>query len=77
MIFEGPDGFRIFCDECLVGTEVGVTAARGVLLQEIVRNCRGSESLAVFTPGLAALIRDVLFFLRALNPESPLWPPCS
>ena len=50
-ILEGPDGFRIFCDECLVGTEAGVTAARGVLLQEIVRSCRASESLAVFHAG--------------------------
>ena len=50
-VVEEPDGFRIFCDECYVGTEAGVTAARGVLLQEIVRSCRARESLAVFHAG--------------------------
>jgi hypothetical protein len=46
-----PDGFHIFCGQCYVGTEAGVTAARGVLLQEIVRSCRARESLAVFHAG--------------------------
>jgi len=46
-----PDGFHIFCGQCYVGTEAGVTAARGVLLQEIVRSCRSRESLAVFHAG--------------------------
>jgi hypothetical protein len=50
-VVEAPDGFRIFCDELFVGTEAGLTAARGVLLQEIVRNCRARECLAVFHAG--------------------------
>ena len=50
-VVEESDGFRIFCDETCVGTEQGVTAARGVLLQEIVRRCRGRDCLAVFHAG--------------------------
>ena len=50
-ISEEPDGFRIFCGENYVGTEAGVTAVRGLLLQEIVRSCRGRENLAVFHAG--------------------------
>jgi len=48
---EDPDGFRIFCDACCVGSEEGLTAARGVLLQEIVRRCRDRDCLAVFHAG--------------------------
>jgi len=50
-VVEDPDGFRIFCDACCVGSEEGLTAARGVLLQEIVRRCRDRDCLAVFHAG--------------------------
>jgi hypothetical protein len=50
-VVEDPDGFRIFCDERYVGSEEGITAARGVLLQEIVRRCRDRDCLAVFHAG--------------------------
>jgi hypothetical protein len=50
-VVEDPDGFRIFCDERYVGSEEGITAARGVLLQEIVRSCRDRDCLAVFHAG--------------------------
>jgi hypothetical protein len=47
-VVEESDGFRIFCDECCVASEQAVGAARAVLLQEIVRCCRGRDNLAVF-----------------------------
>jgi hypothetical protein len=50
-VVEGQDGFCIFRDECWVASEEGVTAARGVLLQEIVRSCRARDCLAVFHAG--------------------------
>jgi Coenzyme PQQ synthesis protein D (PqqD) len=50
-VVEDPDGFRIFCDERYVGSEEGITAARGALLQEIVRSCRGQDCLAIFHAG--------------------------
>jgi Coenzyme PQQ synthesis protein D (PqqD) len=50
-VVEDPDGFRIFCDACCIGSEQGLTAARGVLLQEIVRRCRDRDCLAVFHAG--------------------------
>jgi hypothetical protein len=50
-VVEDPDGFRIFCDACCVGSEQGLTAARGVLLQEIVRRCRDRDCLAIFHAG--------------------------
>jgi hypothetical protein len=50
-VVQEPDGFRILCDGYCVGSEAGVTAARGVLLQEIVRSCRARDCLAVFHAG--------------------------
>ncbi len=45
------DGFCIFCDQRLVGKEESVTAARNLLLQEIVRSCRGRDCVAIFHAG--------------------------
>ena len=50
-VVEAPDGFRIFCDARYVGSEEALTAARGVLLQEIVRRCRDRDCLAIFHAG--------------------------
>jgi hypothetical protein len=50
-VVEDPDGFRIFCDESCVAKEEGLGPTRAVLLQEIVRSCRGRECLAVLHAG--------------------------
>jgi len=50
-VVEDPDCFRIFCDGCSVGSEESLTAARGVLLQEIVRRCRDRNCLAILHAG--------------------------
>jgi hypothetical protein len=50
-VVEHPDGFRILCNECSVASEESVGATRAVLLQEIVRSCRGRDCLAVFHAG--------------------------
>ena len=50
-VVESPDGFHIFCDHCCVASEQGLGATRAVLLQEIVRSCRGRDCLAVLHAG--------------------------
>ncbi len=50
-VIEGSDGFRIFCDESFIGIEDDIAVARTLLLQEIVRICRGRDCLAVFHAG--------------------------
>jgi hypothetical protein len=50
-VVEDSDGFRIFRDHCCVAIEASVGEARGVLLQEIVRSCRGKDALAIFHAG--------------------------
>jgi hypothetical protein len=50
-VVEDRDGFRIFCDGCCVGTEDDIAVTRTLLLQEIVRSCRGRDLLAVFHAG--------------------------
>ena len=51
-VVEEPDGFCIFSNENFLAHEEGVSATRSVLLQEIVRCCRGGgESLAIFHAG--------------------------
>jgi hypothetical protein len=50
-VVEDPDGFRIYCNEICVANQDSVAAARGILLQEIVRTCRGRDWLAVFHAG--------------------------
>ncbi len=67
-VVEEPDTFRIFRDEITVATEKEIGAARSVLLEEMVRACRGRDCLAIFTPVLAAPIRDVSCFPPALSP---------
>jgi hypothetical protein len=51
LVVEESDGFRIFCGQRCIAKEEGVGAIRAVLLQEIVRSCRGQECLAVFHAG--------------------------
>jgi Coenzyme PQQ synthesis protein D (PqqD) len=50
-VIEASDGFCIFCDQRQVGKEESVTAARNLLLQEIVRSCRGRDCIAIFHAG--------------------------
>jgi coenzyme PQQ synthesis protein D (PqqD) len=50
-VAEDKDGFRIFCNDFCVASEESITAARGVLLQEIVRRCRDRDCLAIFHAG--------------------------
>jgi hypothetical protein len=50
-VVEDPDGFRIFRNECCVASEATIGETRGVLLQEIVRSCRGRDPLAIFHAG--------------------------
>lgn len=50
-VVEDPDGFRIFCDGCCVAGEDDIAVTRTLLLQEIVRSCRGRDCLAVFHAG--------------------------
>jgi hypothetical protein len=50
-VVEDPDGFRIFCGDRSIAREDGLGAIRAVLLQEIVRICRGLDCLAVFHAG--------------------------
>ena len=61
-VVQEPDGFRVFCDGCCVGNEAGVTAARGVLLQEIVRVCRARDCLAVFHAGACGSSSKCILF---------------
>jgi hypothetical protein len=50
-VVEDSGGFRIFRDQCCVASEEGIGEIRGVLLQEIVRSCRGRDFLASFHAG--------------------------
>lgn len=50
-VVEDLNGFRIFRDQCCVASEESIGEIRGVLLQEIVRSCRGRETLALFHAG--------------------------
>jgi hypothetical protein len=50
-VVEDPDGFRIFCGDRCIAREEGLGAIRAVLLQEIVRTCRGLDCLAIFHAG--------------------------
>ena len=50
-VVEDTDGFRIFRDQCCVAMEESIGEIRGVLLQEIVRSCRGRDPLAIFHAG--------------------------
>ena len=50
-VVEDSDGFCIFRDQCCIASEESVGAIRGVLLQEIVRSCRGRDCLAIFHAG--------------------------
>ena len=50
-VVESSDGFHIFCDHYCVASEQDVGATRAVLLQEIVRRCRGRDCLASFHAG--------------------------
>lgn len=50
-VVEDSDGFRIFLDQCCIASEEGIGEIRGVLLQEIVRSCRGQNCLAIFHAG--------------------------
>ncbi len=50
-VVEDSDGFCIFCGERCMAREESVGAIRAVLLQEIVRSCRGRDCLAVFHAG--------------------------
>jgi len=50
-VVEDSDGFHIFKDQCCVDREETIGETRGVLLQEIVRSCRGRDPLAIFHAG--------------------------
>jgi hypothetical protein len=50
-VVEESDSFRIFCDDRLIGREDGATAARNLLLQEVVQSCRGRDCIAIFHAG--------------------------
>lgn len=50
-IVEDAGGFRLFCGECCIACEEHTPAIRTVLLQEIVRSCRGRDCLAAFHAG--------------------------
>lgn len=62
-VSENPDGFRIFCDDAFLAYEESLSAARAVLLQEIVRCCRGGrESLAIFHAGACGSSNQCVIF---------------
>jgi len=50
-VVEDSGGFRIFSGECCIASEEGIGEIRGILLQEIVRSCRGRDFLASFHAG--------------------------
>jgi hypothetical protein len=50
-VVQDSSGYRIFRDQLFLGSEESIGEARGVLLQEIVRSCRGRDCLAIFHAG--------------------------